>query len=48
MHFDAEKWTNMLVRGAQQSEETELFHIIPCFFSSPALCLYFFAYTLHD
>lgn len=32
MHLDAEKRTDMFVQGAQQSEETELFHIITRFF----------------
>lgn len=44
MHFDAEKRTDMFVQGAQQSEETQLFHIIAYVFLPFALCLYLFAY----
>lgn len=34
MHFDAEKRTDMFVQGAQQNEETKLFHITDHFLSS--------------
>lgn len=44
MHLDAGKRTDMFIQGAQQSEETKLFHTTAYFFVPFALYFHLLAY----